>query len=191
MYSERRTKIELYVIHFCTGNLFKLSLHCCFHTQISCQNVCLHRMKRQVQNQIHGIKCKATKQLVIPPTLFALRYKSVCFHFLHPQPLIWRGKNERMIDRNFITKRPLWLSHSFAVISLPETQLMMGQIFAACSASCVPHIIKAPKLIMSKPPPHKKPYFPSSSMMDAPVGIYVVAEFFTSTNFFFLSLQPD
>ena len=68
---------------------------------------------------------------------------------------------------------------------------MMGQIFAACSASCVPHITKAPKLIMSKPSPHKKPYFPSSSMMDAPVGIYVVAEFFISTNFYFLSLQPD
>lgn len=39
-----------YVIHFCTGKLFKLSLHCCFQTQISCQNVRLHRMKRQVQN---------------------------------------------------------------------------------------------------------------------------------------------
>ena len=68
---------------------------------------------------------------------------------------------------------------------------MMGQIFAACSASCVQHITKAPKLIMSKLSPHRKPYFSSSSMMDAPLGIYVVAEFFISANFYFLLLQPD
>ena len=30
-----------------------------------------------------------------------------------------------------------------------------------------------------------------SSMMDAPVSIYVVAEFFISANFYFLLLQPD
>ena len=68
---------------------------------------------------------------------------------------------------------------------------MMGQISAACSASCVQHITKAPKLIMSKSSPHRKPYFPSSSMMDAPVDIYVVAEFFYLSKFYVLSLQPD
>ena len=30
-----------------------------------------------------------------------------------------------------------------------------------------------------------------SSMMDARVGTYVVAEFYISANFYFLSLQPD
>ena len=53
MYSERRTKIELPCDVRYT-HLYRKPIqvipHCCFHTQISCQNVRLHRMKRQVQN---------------------------------------------------------------------------------------------------------------------------------------------